>query len=289
MSRWFKHIAALLIFTLALGACSRVGLAYRNLDVIIPWTLGDYLDMNGEQKDWFNERLREHLSWHCTTQLPGYLDWLDRLQSMVKSNQVTDAALQERTAEAKQAIAQTAREITPSAIELLQGLDDKQVAEMNDAFAKDLRKRQKEYVEPPVAQQIKERGERMEKRLGDWLGPLSDRQKQRVAQWSAALGDQNTQWIANRAHWQQQFSAAVAQRQSPEFAQRIETLLVNRERLWTADYRKAYANTEAQGRALAVDLMADSTPQQRERLLKKIEGVRKDFNDLKCLKGAKKP
>ncbi|MDH2077655.1 DUF6279 family lipoprotein [Pseudomonas atacamensis] len=289
MSRWFKQIAALLIFTLALGACSRVGLAYRNLDVIIPWSLSDYVDMNGEQKDWFNERLKEHLSWHCTTQLPGYLDWLDRLQAMVESNQVTDAALQERTAEAKQAIADTAREITPSAIVLLQGLDDKQVAEMNDAFAKDLRKRQQEYVKPPLAQQIKERGERMEKRLNDWLGPLSDTQKQRVVAWTNALGDQNTQWIANRAHWQQQFSAAVAQRQSPEFPQRIETLLVNRERLWTADYRKAYANTEAQARSLFVDLMAESTPQQRERLLKKIEGVRKDFNDLKCLKAAQKP
>ncbi|MXI46464.1 hypothetical protein GRW89_08080 [Pseudomonas moraviensis] len=289
MSRWFKQIAALLIFTLALGACSRVGLAYRNLDVIIPWSLSDYVDMNGEQKDWFNERLKEHLSWHCTTQLPGYLDWLDRLQAMVESNQVSDAALQERTAEAKQAIAETAREITPSAIELLQGLDDKQVAEMNDAFAKDLRKRQQEYVKPPLAQQIKERGERMEKRLNDWLGPLSDKQKQRVVAWTNALGDQNTQWIANRAHWQQQFSAAVAQRQSAEFAQRIETLLVNRERLWTADYRKAYANTEAQARSLFVDLMAESTPQQRQRLLKKIEGVRKDFNDLKCLKAAHKP
>jgi hypothetical protein len=289
MSRWFKQIAALLIFTLALGACSRVGLAYRNLDVIIPWSLSDYVDMNGEQKDWFNDRLREHLSWHCTTQLPGYLDWLDRLQAMVESNQVTDAALQERTAEAKQAIAETAREITPSAIELLQGLDDKQVAEMNDAFAKDLRKRQQEYVKPPLAQQIKERGERMEKRLNDWLGPLSDTQKQRVAAWTNALGDQNTQWIANRAHWQQQFSAAVAQRQSPEFPQRIETLLVNRERLWTADYREAYAHTEAQARSLFVDLMAQSTPQQRERLLKKIEKVRKDFNDLKCLKAAQKP
>ncbi|WP_415763356.1 DUF6279 family lipoprotein [Pseudomonas sp. CP4] len=289
MSRWFKQIAALLIFTLALGACSRVGLAYRNLDVIIPWSLSDYVDMNGEQKDWFNERLKEHLSWHCTTQLPDYLDWLDRLQAMVESNQVTDAALQERTAEAKQAIAETAREITPSAIELLQGLDDKQVAEMNDAFAKDLRKRQQEYVKPPLAQQIKERGERMEKRLNDWLGPLSDTQKQRVVAWTNALGDQNTQWIANRAHWQQQFSAAVAQRKSAEFPQRIETLLVNRERLWTADYRKAYANTEAQARSLFVDLMAESTPQQRERLLKKIEGVRKDFNDLKCLKAAQKP
>ncbi|WP_085584983.1 MULTISPECIES: DUF6279 family lipoprotein [unclassified Pseudomonas] len=286
MSRRFKHLFVLLAFILALGACSRIGLAYRNLDVIIPWTLSDYLDMNGEQKGWFNERLKAHLSWHCTTQLPGYLDWLDRLQTMVERNQVTDDALQARTAEAKQAIAETARQITPSAVELLQGLDDRQVAEMNDAFAKDLRKREQEYLKPPLNQQIAERGARMDKRLNDWLGPLSVTQERRVMAWSTALGDQNTQWIANRAHWQKQFSAAVAQRQSPGFPQRIETLLVNRESLWTPDYRTAYANTEAQARSLIVDLMAESTPQQRQRLLKKIEGVRKDFNDLKCLKAA---
>ncbi|VVM84973.1 hypothetical protein PS862_05864 [Pseudomonas fluorescens] len=286
MSRWLKCLTVVITLGLALGACSRVGLAYRNLDVIIPWTLGDYLSMNGEQKDWFNERLREHLSWHCTTQLPGYLDWLDRLQDMVQRNQVTDAALQARTQEAKQAIAQTAREITPSAIELLQGLNDKQVAEMNDAFAKDQRKRQEQYLKPSLEQQIKERGERMEKRLNDWLGPLSPTQQQRVVAWSNALGDQNMQWNANRVHWQKQFSAAVAQRQSPQFPQRIETLLVNRETLWTPAYRQAYANTEAQARSLFVDLMAESTPEQRQRLLKKIEGVRKDFNDLKCLKAA---
>lgn len=287
MSRWFKHVALLITITLALGACSRMGLAYRNLDVIIPWTLSDYLDMNGEQKGWFNERLKEHLSWHCTTQLPGYLDWLDRLQGMVETNQVTDDALKARTLEAKQAIAQTAREITPSAIELLQGLDDQQVAEMNDAFAKDQRKRQEEYLKPSLDQQIKERGERMNKRLNDWLGPLSTTQQQRVTEWSKALGDQNQQWIANRVHWQKQFSAAVEQRQSAEFPQRIEMLLVNRESLWTPAYRQAYANTEAQARALLVDLMAESTPEQRQRLVKKTDGVRKDFNDLKCLKAVK--
>ncbi|KOY01387.1 DUF6279 family lipoprotein [Pseudomonas nunensis] len=287
MSRWFKRIALLVTITLALGACSRVGLAYRNLDVIIPWTLSDYLDMNGEQKGWFNERLKEHLSWHCTTQLPGYLDWLDRLQAMVETNQVTDEALKARTQEAKQAIAQTAKEITPSAIELLQGLNDQQVAEMNDAFAKDQRKRQEDYLKPSLDQQIKDRGERMDKRLNDWLGPLSPTQQQRVTTWSKALGDQNQQWIANRVHWQKQFSAAVAQRQSAEFPQRIEMLLVNRESLWTPAYRQAYANTEDQARGLLVDLMAESTPEQRQRLLKKIDGVRKDFNDLKCLKAVK--
>jgi hypothetical protein len=287
MSRWFKHIAVVLSISLALGACSRMGLAYRNLDVIIPWTLSDYLDMNGEQKSWLDERLKEHLSWHCTTQLPGYLEWLDRLQTMIATNQVSDAALQARAHEAEQAIAETAREITPSAIELLQGLDDRQVADMNEAFAKDQRKRQEVYLKPSLDQQVKERGDRMEKRLNDWLGPLSTTQRQRVTTWSGALGDQNTQWIANRVHWQKQFSAAVAQRQSPQFPQRIETLLVNRESLWTPAYRQAFANTEAQARSLFVDLMAESTPNQRERLLKKIEGVRKDFSDLKCLKAAK--
>ncbi|PVZ59983.1 hypothetical protein C9422_08260 [Pseudomonas sp. B1(2018)] len=287
MSRWLTHIAVVLTVTLALGACSRVGLAYRNLDVIIPWTLSDYLDMNGEQKSWLDERLKEHLSWHCTTQLPGYLDWLDRLQTMITTNQVTDAALQARAHEAEEAITETAREITPSAIELLQGLDDKQVADMNEAFAKDRRKRQEEYLKPTLDQQIKERSARMEKRLNDWLGPLNNTQHQRVAAWSSALGDQNTQWLANRVHWQKQFSAAVAQRHSPQFPQRIETLLINRESLWTPAYRQAFANTEAQARSLFVDLMAESTPSQRERLLKKIEGVRKDFSDLKCLKAAK--
>lgn len=287
MSRWIKHIAFVLMLTLALGACNRMGLAYRNLDVIIPWTLSDYLDMNGEQKSWLNERLKEHLSWHCTTQMPGYLDWLERLQTMIATNQVTDDALKARTAEAERAIAETAREITPSAIELLQGLDDNQVAEMNEAFAKDQRKRQERYVKPPLDQQIKQRGERMVKRLNEWLGPLDPSQQQRVMAWSNALGDQNTQWIANRVHWQKQFSAAVAQRQAPQFPQRIETLLVNRESLWTPAYRQAFANTEAQARALFVDLMAQSTPQQRERLLTKIEGVKKDFSELKCLKAAK--
>jgi hypothetical protein len=286
MLRRLKFLALLLTLSLALAGCNRVGLAYRNLDVIIPWTLNDYLDMNAGQKSWFNDSLKQHLAWHCTTQLPGYLDWLDRLQLMVDSNQVTDAALQTRTVEAKQAIAEVAREITPTAVQLLQGLDDQQVKEMNDALAKDLRKRQDEYLKPPLPQQIKERAERMSKRLDAWIGPLSTRQQNRVTAWSVALGDQNTEWIGNRARWQAQFIDAVQQRQSADFPRRMQQLLVDRESLWTPEYRTAYAQTEAAARSLIVDLMAESTAQQRLKLTQKIDAVRSDFKALKCLKAA---
>ncbi|AMN82155.1 DUF6279 family lipoprotein [Pseudomonas azotoformans] len=286
MLRRLKLLVVLLTLSLVLAGCNRVGLAYRNLDVIIPWTLNDYLDMNAGQKSWFNDKLKEHLAWHCTTQLPGYLDWLDRLQRMADDNQVTDAALQARTTEAKQAIDDVAREITPSAIELLQGLDDQQVKEMSDALAKDLRKRQDEYLKPPLAQQIKERAERMNKRLDAWIGPLSASQQNRVTAWSIALGEQNQEWIGNRARWQAQFIDAVQQRKNADFPQKMQQLLVDRESLWTPQYRSAYAQTEAAARGLIVDVMAESTVQQRQKLTQKIDKVRSDFQALKCLKSA---
>lgn len=192
MSRRLQHLTLLLLLSLVLTSCNRVGLAYRNLDVIIPWTLNDYLEMNREQKIWFNERLKEHLSWHCGTQLPGYLDYLDRLQQMVERNQVNDAELQEFTREAKQAIAQTARAIAPSAIELLRGLDDQQVAEMKAAFAKDMRQRRSKYLKLPLEQQIRLRAERMDKRLTTWLGSLTPEQTRRVADWSTSSANRTS-------------------------------------------------------------------------------------------------
>lgn len=103
-----------LCLTLAVAACSRIDLAYRNLDVLVPWSLNDYLNMNRQQKTWLDERLKQHLAWHCKTQLPGYLKWLDQIRQMVVTDQVTDQALLQRTTEARQAIGRVAEAITPS-------------------------------------------------------------------------------------------------------------------------------------------------------------------------------
>jgi hypothetical protein len=276
----------LLLASLALGACTRVDLAYRNLDVIVPWTLGDYLDMNRDQKNWFNDRLREHLRWHCTTQLPANLAWLDRLDHMVSSGQVTDAQLQARTAEAKQAIAEVAREVTPSAVELLQGLDDSQIKAMRQSLGDDLRKRRAEFVEPPLSKQISERARRMSKRLVPWFGTLTEAQSQRIDAWSQALGTQYKDWIDNREHWQGLFLQALDQRREPGFPARIGQLLQQRESLWTPQYQASFLRTEEQTRHLLVDLFAQSTPSQRQQVQQKISDLRQDFKKLKCLQGA---
>ena len=284
-SRLTKALLTFIACALALGACSRIDLAYRNLDRLVPWSLGDYLDMNREQKSLLDERLKTHLAWHCTTQLPGYLDWLDRVRQMVADNAVTDQALQQRTAEAREAIGRVAEQVTPSATELLRGMSDRQVAEMRQAFRDDIAQRQKEYVDTPLPEQVEKRATGMQKRLQPWLGELTAQQRQRVKSWSQALGDQNSQWIANRAHWQQQLVLVMDQRSSPSFEPRLAQLLQRKESLWTPAYRAAFQNTEQQARSLLVDLMKQSTPQQRALLEQRLSKVRTDFSELKCLKG----
>ncbi|PMZ93341.1 MULTISPECIES: DUF6279 family lipoprotein [unclassified Pseudomonas] len=280
-----KALLMLIGFALALTACSRIDLAYRNLDRLVPWSLGDYLDMNREQKQLLDKRLKTHLAWHCKTQLPGYLDWLDRVQLMVANDAVTDENLRQRTVEARQAIGRVTEAITPSAAELLKGMNDNQVAEMREAFRKDIDKRQKEYVDTPLAKQVENRAARMRKRLEPWLGELDAEQRLRVMSWSQALGDQNRQWIANRAHWQQQLVLAMDQRASPSFEPRLAQLLQRKESLWTPEYRQAFQNTERQARSLLVDLLKQSSPAQRQFLQQRLSKMRADFSELKCLKG----
>lgn len=276
--------AVLIVASLFLLSCTRLDLAYRNLDVLVPWSLSDYLDMNRQQKNLLNERLKQQLAWHCKTQLPGYLDWLDNIRGMVASDQVTDQGLQQRTQEARLAVARVAEQITPSAAQLLKGMDDEQVREMRQNFADDIRDRQAKYVKTPLSKQIAQRGERMEKRLSPWFGGLSPQQQERVAAWSASLGEQNRAWIANRAHWQNEFSNLMEQRQSDNFEPRLGDLLKNREKFWTPEYRVAFQNTEEQLRNLLVDLVAQSSTEQRQHLDSRLSQVRRDFSELKCLK-----
>ena len=50
--RWLCLLLALLM----LAACSRLELAYRNLDRLIPWRLDDYLSLDRAQRDWLDAR-----------------------------------------------------------------------------------------------------------------------------------------------------------------------------------------------------------------------------------------
>ena len=64
-----KPLLLLLALALLLGACSRVDLAYRNLDWLIPWKLDDYLALD-EQQRVFRSAMEQELA-HATRAVRG--------------------------------------------------------------------------------------------------------------------------------------------------------------------------------------------------------------------------
>ncbi|NKQ09918.1 DUF6279 family lipoprotein [Pseudomonas sp. SST3] len=282
-----KILLLLVALAVLMAGCSRMNLAYRNLDLLIPWSLNDYLDMNREQEQRFRAQLREHLSWHCRTQLPEYLANIERLQRQVREGNVDEAALRGHYRDVKQAIHTVAVEITPTTTQLLRDLDDEQVRELDAALEDDRREREEKYLKPPLAEQIRDRSERMRERAEQWLGSTSAAQRQRILQWAHALGAQNQLWLDNRVQWQRALSEAVNERHEADFAQRVEKLLQDRESFWTADYRAAFARTEQAAIDLVGDLYAMSDTGQRRHLDEQLEDLRKDLSSLDCLSAAR--
>lgn len=275
--RWLPLFAALLL----LGACSRLDLAYRNLDWLIPWSIADYVSLHKAQRAWLEPRIQAHLRWHCSTQLPRYAAWLQEMATLGQAERLDAGQLLEHMQGFKEAIDAVAVEITPTSVSLLQGLDPEQVEELNTSLDEKERKLRKEHL-IPRDEQVEQRRERMEKRLKPWFGTLSAQQQAKVDAWAESLGDSNLLWVDNRRLWQSALRSALAERDSQDFAPRVAALLQDREAFWSDAYRAYFERGQVALSQLLADLFNASSASQRERLRSRLHDLQQDIRQLQC-------
>lgn len=282
--RWpaVKTLLLLLCLSLLISACSRAGLAYRNLDWLVPWRLNDYLNLDRQQRAWLKPRVQTHLQWHCSAELPRYIEWLQSTESILAQPQPDSAQLLEQFAQLDAALKRIGIEITPTAIELLQGLSEQQVRELYAAMDEDNLEDRQDFLDPPLATQISERQTRMQERLRPWLGRLNSAQTEHIATWANSLGEQNRLWLENRQLWQAELRKVVAERDSADFAERLTPLLQQRERYYSDEYRASYGRSRQALATLFSQLLSSSDEAQRERLSHRLRDLRRDLAEQQC-------
>lgn len=282
--RWpaAKSLLLLLCLSLLVTACSRLGLAYRNLDWLVPWRLNDYLNLNSQQQAWLKPRLQTHLQWHCSAELPRYIDWLHTTESILKQPQPDSSQLLEQFAQFDAALKRISVEITPTAIELLQGLSEQQVNELYAALDEDNLEDRQDFLDPLLTTQISERQTRMQERLQPWLGRLNSVQTEHIADWANGLGEQNRLWLENRQRWQAELRKVVAERDSTDFAEQLTRLLQQRERFYSDKYRASYGRSRQALATLFSQLLSSSDEDQRERLSHRLRDLRRDLDEQQC-------
>ena len=282
--RWpaVKTLLLLLCLSLLISACSRAGLAYRNLDWLVPWRLNDYLNLDSQQQAWLKPRLQTHLQWHCSAELPRYIDWLQTTESILAQPQPDSARLLGQFAQFDAALKRIGVEITPTAIELLPGLSEQQVNELYAAMDEDNLEDRQDFLDPPLATQISERQTRMQERLRPWLGRLNSTQTEHIATWANSLGEQNRLWLENRQLWQAELRKVVAERDSANFAERLTPLLQQRERYYSDEYRASYGRSRQALATLFSQLLSSSDKAQRERLSHRLRDLRRELTEQQC-------
>lgn len=277
MSGYLKSLCLLLSLGLLVSACSKAGLAYRNLDWVISWRVNQYLDLDSQQKTWFKPKLQEHLTWHCSTELPRYVDWLQRTEQLVQAPEPDARQMEAQMIEAEQAFNAIVQQTNPTTVALLAGLRPEQVERLYARMEKDNHEDRQKFLEPPLETQISERAERLEKRLKPWFGNLNETQKARIAQWASERRDQNRLWLENRARWQGEFRRVLDDRDAEDFAQRMSHVLENRRGGHDQQTTQAYEQSRQAMAALLSDLLAAADHRQRDQVNQRLTSIRADL------------
>lgn len=277
MSGYLKSLCLLLSLGVLVSACSKAGLAYRNLDWVISWRVNQYLDLDSQQKTWFKPKLQEHLTWHCSTELPRYVDWLQRTEQLVQAPEPDARQMEAQMIEAEQAFNAIVQQTNPTTVALLAGLRPEQVERLYARMEKDNREDRQKFLEPPLETQISERAERLEKRLKPWFGNLNETQKARIAQWASERRDQNRLWLENRARWQGEFRRVLDDRDAEDFAQRMSHVLENRRGGHDQQTTQAYEQSRQAMAALLSDLLAAADHRQRDQVNQRLTSIRADL------------
>ncbi|WP_330115089.1 DUF6279 family lipoprotein [Pseudomonas sp. JS3066] len=265
-----------------LAACSRLDLAYRNLDLVIPWWISNYLTLDDSQQAWMTPRLEKHLAWHCSTQLPEYVAWLEQLDQLSQRPQLTVTDLQGQFAQVRESVNNIAVQVTPTVLGLAKGLSPKQMGELYVAMDERNAELREEHVAPSLKDQVTARSLRMRERVEEWMGPLRASQQARIDTWARRQGDYNRIWAENRESWQKELRNALYGRHASNFPARLTALLQEPDDFWTPDYRKAHPAAETSLAQLLADLFNSADERQRNALREYIGGMISDLKGLEC-------
>ena len=73
-----------LIFVFLLVGCSTTTFIYNRIDFLLPWYLGNYVELTRDQKQYLDELLIPFISWHRSDELPKYLEIINLTENILE-------------------------------------------------------------------------------------------------------------------------------------------------------------------------------------------------------------
>lgn len=171
---WVRIIGALGL-ALALVACSAVKIVYNQAPDIGYWYLDEYVDFTSAQSLMLKAELSRIQTWHRQTQLPAYVQLLQKLQEQAKSD-TTKAQVCTVFNDAKRQMITLANWSEGSVASLAASISPAQFQNMERRFQKGNVQYREDFMDGTPAEVRKRRIKLATKRVESFYGSLDARQ-----------------------------------------------------------------------------------------------------------------
>ena len=277
-------IISLLVAAALLQACSAVKIAYNQAPQLAYLYLDGYADFNDVQSLQVRGDLTKFVAWHRQTQLPGYIDLLQKVQQKIPQD-LTPKQACDVFAEVRQKALAMTDYAEPSAIGLAATLTPKQLTAMERKFAKGNNTWREDYLEGSAKELFEKRQKSAIKRADMLYGSVSDKQRSLIAQQIERSQFKAAQSYAERQRRQkdilQTLGKVIANPQDAASAQKEMASLLARSAASPDAAYKSYQETITQEACASfAELHNTTSPEQRKKAVDVLAGYEQDFKTL---------
>ena len=281
------RIISLLALGLLLQACSAVKVAYNQAPTLAYLYLDGYMDFNEAQGVQVKAELAKFQAWHRQTQLPAYIDLLQKMQQKMPQD-ITAGQACDVFADLRQKALTMTDYAEPATHSLAAALTQKQLDAMQRKFTKGNNTWREDYLDGS-AKDIFEKRQKSAVKRGDMLyGNMNDKQRSLIAQQIEKSQFKAAQSYAERQRRQkdilQTLGKVIANPASPQDAaitQKDMRNLLARSVISPDAAYKSYLETITQeGCASFAELHNSTTTEQRKKAVEMLASYEQDFKAL---------
>ena len=280
--------AAMLI--MGLQGCGALRLAYNQSPLATYWYLDGYLDFNSTQRPLVKAALDDIHQWHRQTQLPLYIETLEKLQHQMPKDMTVEQActlyaeIQDRLIVTFEGIAGRLQSGGQGAgMQVLASLDSAQLAHLQKKLARANAKYRKDYVDGTEAKLRDKRLEQAVSRAESLYGSLTSKQEALLDARLEASGFDPEAAYAERLRRQQdllQTLRNLRQASAASMSTHLGGVFARVAMSPDPNYRDYSQKTRMQACQTFADLHNSMSPEQRLTALRKLQNYELDLRAL---------
>lgn len=268
---------ALIALTLV-TACSSTTFVYNRLDTLAGWYVDDYVTLDPAQREDFDQRVDDLLTWHRQEELPRYVSFLQRFDTLLNDD-LSAQDLEAIFTEMSLAADRLQLKLEALLIDFGATLRVKQREEFFEALREEQEEQKERWLQRSEEEYHAEIAGRLEKNLARVMGRLNTLQRSQIETAAANFQRLDGLWLEDRDRWLLEVEA-LALGDGEGWVKDVHLLLTTREQGRSEDYVRIFEHNSRVTRQIVGTVINARTDEQDRKLRRKLAAYRRDFEKL---------